>query len=95
MIAGSTPVCYFFLNDSWRVPMIAIQWVWWRSASVADLFFRAPRVVFTAIYLITGWLLILPIQQVLAAMTATQQTLLWAVARHSPRCAVLCKPSGR
>ena len=27
MIAGSyTPVCYFFLDDNWRLPMISIQW---------------------------------------------------------------------
>ena len=27
MIAGSyTPVCYFFLDDSWRLPMISVQW---------------------------------------------------------------------
>ena len=79
MIAGSyTPVCYFFLNDSWRVPMIAIQWGLVAFGILSQIFFpRAPRVVFTAIYLTMGWLLILPIQQVLAAMTATQQTLLW------------------
>jgi len=79
MIAGSyTPVCYFFLNDAWRVPMIVIQWSLVAFGILSQVFFpRAPRVVFTAIYLTMGWLLLLPIQQVLAAMTATQQTLLW------------------
>jgi NADH-quinone oxidoreductase subunit M len=60
------------------VPMIAIQWGLVAFGILSQIFFpRAPRVVFTAIYLTMGWLLILPIQQVLAAMTATQQTLLW------------------
>ena len=79
MIAGSyTPVCYFFMNDDWRVPMIAIQWGLVAFGILSQIFFpRAPRVVFTAIYLTMGWLLLLPMQQVLAAMTSTQQTLLF------------------
>ncbi|MCP5162240.1 MAG: hemolysin III family protein [Hahellaceae bacterium] len=78
MIAGSyTPVCYFFLNDDWRVPMIAIQWGLVAFGVLTQVFFpRAPRVVFTAIYLTMGWLLILPMQQVLASMTSAQEVLL-------------------
>lgn len=79
MIAGSyTPVCYFFMNDDWRVPMIATQWGLVAFGILSQIFFpRAPRIVFTAIYLTMGWLLLLPMQQVLAAMTSTQQTLLF------------------
>lgn len=79
MIAGSyTPVCYFFMNDDWRVPMIATQWGLVAFGILSQIFFpRAPRIVFTAIYLTMGWLLLLPMQQVLTAMTSTQQTLLF------------------
>lgn len=80
MIAGSyTPVCYLFLDEQWRVPMIALQWGLVGLGVFTQVFFpRAPRVLFTLIYMTMGWLLLLPIQQVLASMTATQQTLLFA-----------------
>lgn len=79
MIAGSyTPVCYLFMNEQWRVPMIAIQWGLVGFGVLTQIFFpRAPRVLFALIYLTMGWLLVLPIQQVLAAMTVTQQALLF------------------
>ncbi len=79
MIAGSyTPVCYFFMDDDWRVPMIAIQWSLVAFGVLSQIFFpRAPRVLFTAIYLTMGWLLVLPMKQVLASMTITQETLLF------------------
>lgn len=79
MIAGSyTPVCYLFMNEQWRVPMIAIQWGLVGFGVLTQVFFpRAPRVLFALIYLTMGWLLVLPIQQVLTAMTVTQQALLF------------------
>ena len=80
LIAGSyTPICYFFLNDTWRVPMIAIQWGLVAFGVLTQIFFpRAPRTLYTAIYLVMGWLLIIPINQVLSHMNITQQTLLFA-----------------
>jgi hemolysin III len=80
MIAGSyTPICYFFLDDAWRVPMIAIQWGLVAFGVFSQAFFpRAPRVLFTGIYLVMGWLVVLPIKQVLSSMTEVQQTLLFA-----------------
>ena len=79
MIAGSyTPVCYLFMNEQWRIPMIAVQWGLVGFGVLTQIFFpRAPRVLFALIYLTMGWLLVLPIQQVLAAMTVTQQALLF------------------
>ncbi|MDO8268950.1 MAG: hemolysin III family protein [Moraxellaceae bacterium] len=79
MIAGSyTPVCYLFMNEQWRVPMIAIQWGLVGFGVLTQVFFpRAPRVLFALIYLTMGWLLVLPMQQVLTAMTVTQQALLF------------------
>jgi hemolysin III len=79
MIAGSyTPVCYLFLDEKWRIPMITIQWGLVGLGILTQIFFpRAPRVLFTLIYMTMGWLLLLPIQQILASMTMTQQTLLF------------------
>ena len=79
MIAGSyTPVCYFFLNDDWRLPMISIQWGLVAFGVCSQIFFpRAPRMIYAAIFLIMGWLLVLPIGQVLEAMNTMQETLLF------------------
>lgn len=80
MIAGSyTPVCYLFMDAQWRVPMIAIQWGLVGFGVLTQIFFpRAPRVLFALIYLTMGWLLVLPIHQVLSAMTLPQQYLLFS-----------------
>lgn len=80
MIAGSyTPICYFFLDGSWRVTMISAQWglvafgLFWQLC-----FPRAPRMIVTLVYLGMGWLAMLPIGQLLSAMTTGQKTLLFA-----------------
>lgn len=80
MIAGSyTPVCALFLPDSWRVPMLAAQWGLVGFGVLTQIFFpRAPRALFTLIYLIMGWLVLLPLGPMLRAMTAAQQSLLFA-----------------
>jgi len=80
MIAGSyTPVCYFFLNDDWRLPMIALQWGLVAFGVCSQIFFpRAPRIIYAIIFLVMGWSLIFPIQQILEAMTEQQATLLFA-----------------
>ena len=80
MIAGSyTPVCYFFLNDDWRLPMIALQWGLVAFGVCSQVFFpRAPRMIYAIIFLIMGWSLVFPIQQVLEVMTEQQATLLFA-----------------
>jgi len=78
MIAGSyTPVCYFFLDDDWRLPMIAIQWGLVGFGFLTQLFFpRAPRIIYAMIFLTMGWMLAIPMEQVLNAMTSVQSHLL-------------------
>jgi len=80
MIAGSyTPVCYFFLDDNWRLPMIAIQWGLVAFGLCSQLFFpRAPRMIYALIFLLMGWMLVFPIQQILEAMSIEQATLLFS-----------------
>ncbi len=79
MIAGSyTPVCYFFLDDSWRLPMISIQWGLVAFGLISQIFFpRAPRMIYAAIFLFMGWLVVLPINQILASMSTAQVSLLF------------------
>jgi len=79
MIAGSyTPVCYFFLSDDWRLPMISIQWGLVAFGLCSQLFFpRAPRMLYAAIFLLMGWMLVFPINEILEAMTSTQALLLF------------------
>lgn len=80
MIAGSyTPVCVLFLPEAWRVPMLAAQWGLVGVGVLTQVFFpRAPRLLFTALYLVMGWLVVLPLGALLQAMTAVQQDLLFA-----------------
>ncbi len=79
MIAGSyTPICYFFMNDDWRLPMIALQWGLVAFGVCSQVFFpRAPRMIYAVIFLVMGWSLVFPMQQVLEAMTEQQATLLF------------------
>lgn len=78
MIAGSyTPVCYFFLDEAWRLPMIAIQWSLVGFGLFSQIFFpRAPAYIYAIIFLTMGWLLALPLEQVLSSMSELQANLL-------------------
>ncbi len=80
MIAGSyTPVCYFFLEEAWRLPMIAIQWGLVSFGVVSQIFFpRAPRLLYAFIFLSMGWMLILVMNQVLNSMNELQVILLFS-----------------
>ena len=80
MIAGSyTPVCYFFLDDDWRLPMISIQWGLVTFGLLSQIFFPlAPRMVYAAIFLVMGWLVVLPINQILDSMSTIQVGLLFS-----------------
>jgi hemolysin III len=79
MIAGSyTPICYLFLDDTWGPAIIATQWGLVAFGLLSQLWFpRAPRALFVAIYLTMGWLALLPMGQLLAAMTVLQKTLMF------------------
>ena len=80
MIAGSyTPVCYFFLDDDWRLPMISVQWGLVAFGMLSQIFFpRAPRMIYAAMFLIMGWLVVLPISQILENMSENQVNLLFS-----------------
>ncbi len=57
MIAGTyTPISYIYLSGAWGWSLIAIQW----TLVIAGFFFKffalkAPRFLYTLIYLVMGW----------------------------------------
>jgi hemolysin III len=80
MIAGTfTPVCYMYLDGTWRWSIIAIQWGLVGFGLISQLFFpRAPRSMYAVIYLVMGWIAIFPLKQILTYMNLTQGILLCA-----------------
>lgn len=72
MIAGTyTPMCYIYLTGWWRWSIIIVQW----SVVVFGLFFKifylnAPRLLYTVMYVLMGWVAVIPIKQLIDAMPA-------------------------
>ncbi|MFP4660903.1 MAG: PAQR family membrane homeostasis protein TrhA [Halanaerobiales bacterium] len=71
MIAGTyTPVCYVYLTGYWKWSIIIVQW----SLVLGGFFFKffylkAPRYLYTVIYLLMGWSGIIPIKQFINHMS--------------------------
>jgi hemolysin III len=63
MIAGTyTPICYIYLDGAWFWSIMGVQW----ACVIAGFFFkvfylRAPRIISPILYLIMGWIAIIPI----------------------------------
>ncbi|HPT19949.1 MAG TPA: hemolysin III family protein [Methanothrix sp.] len=78
MIAGSyTPVCYVYLSGYWCWIMIAAQWALVGFGLCTQIFFpRSSRVLYAVIYLTMGWLIALPLNQVLAQTMPLQKQML-------------------
>ncbi len=70
MIAGTyTPLVYIYLTGAWRWGIIAAQW----ALVVLGIIFKpfilkVPRWVETVIYLLMGWMAILPIREFITLM---------------------------
>ena len=80
MIAGTfTPICYMYLQGTWRWSIIAIQWGLVGFGLISQLFFpRAPRVFYAVLYLVMGWMAVFPLKQILSYMNLAQGILLFA-----------------
>ncbi|MGB5218966.1 MAG: hemolysin III family protein [Smithella sp.] len=80
MIAGTfTPICYMYLHGTWRWSFIAIQWGLVGFGLISQLFFpRAPRVFYAVLYLVMGWMAVIPLKQILSYMNLAQGILLFA-----------------
>jgi hemolysin III len=80
MIAGTyTPVCHLYLEGAWRWSIIGVQWGLVGIGLLLQIFFpAAPRILTTSLYIVMGWIAVIPLRQILAAMTAGQTALLFA-----------------
>ena len=80
LIAGSyTPICLYFFEGFWRWGLLVIIWLMALTGITVKLFvIKSPRWITAGIYLVMGWISILAIQEMLAAMPAG--ALLWLVA---------------
>ena len=65
MIAGSyTPLCYIYLSGAWRWSMILVSWGFVIAGIVLKVFFiKAPRVLSPILYLLMGWLAVIPLRE--------------------------------
>lgn len=80
MIAGTyTPVSYFYLEGPWKWAMIITQWSLVLAGALLQVLFpKAPRALNAVIYLTMGWLAVLPLKQILSAMTVSQEVLMFS-----------------
>jgi hemolysin III len=80
LIAGSyTPICLFFFTGFWRLPFLAIIWLFGLIGVIVKLFvINAPRWVTAGIYLVMGWLSIFAISEMVRTMPVG--ALIWLLA---------------
>lgn len=80
MIAGTyTPVCAEYLTGGWRTGIIMAQWL----LVLFGIFFKffyisAPRYLSTGIYVLMGWLAIIPMHKLIISMPAVMLILILA-----------------
>lgn len=73
MIAGTyTPVCFIYLSGYWKWGIIIVQW----TLVLGGLFFKffylnAPRYLYTIIYVLMGWIGVVPIAKFIESMSST------------------------
>lgn len=74
MIAGSyTPICYMFLDGAWMISILAVQWFLVIAGGIIKFFVTGKsRVLSTSIYLIMGWILLIPLKKLISTIPASQ-----------------------
>jgi hemolysin III len=79
LIAGTyTPICLYFFTGFWRWGILTIIWLMALVGIAVKVFtINAPRWLSAGIYLVMGWLSIMGIRVILAAMPAW--ALVWLV----------------
>ena len=70
MIAGSyTPIAYTYLDDGWRIALLAIPWTLVLLGVFYKVFWlHAPRVLSPILYLGMGWMSLMPLRELFQAM---------------------------
>jgi len=79
MIAGTyTPLSYIYLTGAWRWGIISAQWALVALGLVLKPFIlNLPRWIETAIYLLMGWMAILPIRKFISIMPVSVMILVF------------------
>ena len=80
MIAGTyTPITYIYLDGYWRIGIIVAQWILVILGLVFKLIYiKGQRWLTIVIYLLMGWMLLIPIKELLHTMPLNSITLLFA-----------------
>lgn len=80
MIAGTyTPISYMYLPSYWKWSIITLQWALVLGGFFFKFFYlNAPRHLYTIIYLLMGWIGIIPIKYFLMSMPSAGIVLLIA-----------------
>ena len=78
MIAGTyTPISYIYLDGWWRWGVIGAQWLLVILGLVFKLvYIHGPRWLTTVIYVVMGWMLLIPLNQLLVTMPLNSLLLL-------------------
>jgi len=73
LIAGTyTPICFFYLEGNLKWGILIAQWSLVVSGTIFKLFFiNAPRVIGTLIYLLMGWIVVIPVKTLVRTMPHT------------------------
>ncbi|MHA1720241.1 MAG: PAQR family membrane homeostasis protein TrhA, partial [Promethearchaeota archaeon] len=80
MIAGTyTPICFLFLEGAWRWSILLVQWILVILGIVLKLILiNTPRWVTITIYLVQGWVAVIPLYQLIQVMPFNSLLLLFA-----------------
>ena len=80
LIAGTyTPVCFLYLDGSMKWGILIAQWSLVLCGTAFKLIFiNAPRLIGTFIYLLMGWIVLIPIATLFRTMEPVSLTLLVA-----------------
>ena len=78
LIAGTyTPMCFLYLEGKMMWGILIAQWGLVLSGTIFKLFFvDAPRIIGTMIYLLMGWIVVIPISTLIQTMPHTGLILL-------------------
>jgi hemolysin III len=70
LIAGSyTPICYILLTGFWKWGMLAMIWsLAFIGIGVKIFVIKAPRWITAGVYIVMGWLSLLSVREVMAAL---------------------------
>jgi hemolysin III len=79
LIAGtSAPLCFLYLKGSMMWWVLAVQWLLVLSGIAFSFFINAPRKISTLIYLLMGWVVVIPFKSMFAVMPPSIIILLFA-----------------